>query len=68
MKAIASGDASGVKLGLAAIDSISREERAEFDGQLKHYLRNRSYEKALLFLNHSAEIPSGRCGGRKDFS
>lgn len=31
--------------------------------QLRHYMRNKSYRKAFLFLNgEDAENPRGRCG------
>ncbi len=33
--------------------------------QLEHFLQNRSYPKALMFLGGEANIPAGTCGGRK---
>jgi len=33
--------------------------------QLVHFLRQRSYAKALMFLGGETEIPAGACGGRE---
>lgn len=67
-RAIAAGDGAGVSSSLASLDLALETRRRELDPQLKHYLRNRSYEKALMFLNQQPDIPKGRCGGRTDFS
>lgn len=32
--------------------------------QLVHFLENRSYAKALMYLGGETNIPVGRCGGR----
>lgn len=32
--------------------------------QLAHFLQNRSYPKALMFLGGESNIPVGVCGGR----
>lgn len=32
--------------------------------QLEHFLQNRSYSKALMFLGGETDIPAGACGGR----
>lgn len=66
--AIADGDAGRIKDNMALIDGALTEHRKEIDPQLKHYLKNRSYMKALSFLTGEADIPKGRCGGRTDFS
>lgn len=57
-----------IKSRIAFLDKSLQEHRKELDSQLKHYLRNRSYQKALAFLRNEADIPKGRCGGRTDFS
>jgi hypothetical protein len=36
----------------------------ELHPQLVHFLANRSYAKALMFLGGEANIPVGVCGGR----
>jgi hypothetical protein len=32
--------------------------------QLAHFLENRSYAKALMFLGGDTDIPVGICGGK----
>ena len=66
--AIASSDGAGIKDGLAKVEALTERNRSALDAQLKHYLRNRSYLKALAFLKGESDIPKGRCGGRNDFS
>ena len=65
---IGNGDAATIKSRMAFLDQSLETHRRELDSQLKHYLRNRSYTKALDYLNGSTDIPKGRCGGRTDFS
>lgn len=36
----------------------------ELHPQLVHFLENRSYAKALMFLGGESNIPVGACGGR----
>lgn len=36
----------------------------ELHPQLVHFLENRSYAKALMFLGGESNIPVGVCGGR----
>lgn len=57
------------KLGVA--ESLERIERLEgrlgdaIEPRLKHYLTQRSYQKALLFLEgREAENERGNCGGK----
>lgn len=66
--AIAGADAEQIKQCMVFIDGALVEHRRELNAQLKHFLKNRSYMKALDFLNEKADIPKGRCAGRKDFS
>ncbi|WP_224772620.1 hypothetical protein [Pelagicoccus enzymogenes] len=67
-EAIDSADAAGIKQSMGEIDGALIEHRREIHPQLKHFLKNRSYMKALAFLEGEADIPKGRCAGRKDFS
>jgi len=67
-EAISKSDSEQILKRLSEIDALRLEGRKTLDPQLKHYLKNRSYEKAILFLEGACEIPKGRCGGRKDFS
>lgn len=64
-KAISEANSEIVKSSLVEIERIRVDERKELHAQLKHYLKNRSYQKALMFLNGEADIPAGRCGGGK---
>ncbi len=66
--AIAQADADQIKRSMAFVDGALLEHKREIHPQLKHFLKNRSYMKALAFLNEEKEIPKGRCGGRKDFN
>ena len=36
----------------------------ELHPQLVHFLENRSYAKAVMFLGGETDIPVGACGGR----
>ncbi len=66
--AIAQADADQIKRSMAFIDGAVLEHKREIHPQLKHFLKNRSYVKALAYLNEEKEIPKGRCSGRTDFS
>ncbi|MDQ8185606.1 hypothetical protein [Pelagicoccus sp. SDUM812002] len=66
--AIANADSAEIKRSMGVIDGALEEHRREINPQLRHFLKNRSYMKALAFLNNENEIPRGRCAGRKDFS
>ncbi len=66
--AIAAADAEQIKQSIASVDAALAEHRREINPQVRHFLKNRSYMKALDFLNEEKDIPKGRCGGRKDFS
>ncbi|MDQ8179281.1 hypothetical protein [Pelagicoccus sp. SDUM812005] len=66
--AIAGADAAQIKQSMGEIDGALAEHRREIDPQLRHFLKNRSYMKALALLQHETDIPKGRCAGRKDFS
>jgi hypothetical protein len=66
--AIADADAEQIKQSMLFVDTALAENRRDLDPQLKHYLKNRSYIKALAFLGGEEDIAKGRCGGRTDFS
>ncbi len=40
------------------------EASGELHPQLVHFLQNRSYAKAVMFLGGETAIPVGACGGR----
>ncbi len=66
--AIGAGDGAGIRNGLETVENLTEANRRTLDPQLKHFLGNRSYVKALAFLEGESEIPKGRCAGRQDFS
>ena len=51
---------------MARLDDLLAESRAAggLHPQLDHFLGNRSYAKALMFLGGETDIPAGACGGR----
>ncbi len=53
-----------IKSSLSEIDLIKVEEKKSLDAQLRHYLKNRSYQKALMYIGGEEDIPVGRCGGK----
>ena len=46
---------------LKQLDNILEEHGAELDARLRHFLQNRSYEKALIWLE-GEEPEKGVCG------
>jgi hypothetical protein len=49
---------------MAKLDDFLERGRAGLHPQLAHFLENRSYAKALMFLGGETNIPVGACGGR----
>lgn len=49
---------------MARLDDYTSRGRAGLHPQLVHFLENRSYAKALMFLGGETDIPVGVCGGR----
>lgn len=45
------------------LDLLLATGRTVLHPQLVHFLQNRSYSKALLFLGGNTDIPAGACGG-----
>ena len=45
---------------LKQLDNILEEHEAEMDARLRHFLQNRSYEKALLWIEGETP-PKGIC-------
>ncbi len=46
------------------LDETLASVRADLHPQLVHFLEQRSYVKALMFLGGETDIPVGICGGR----
>lgn len=67
-EAISNTNSEQILSAIREIDLAKVEEKKSMDAQLRHYLANRSYEKALLYIQGSKDIEKGKCGGRKDFS
>ncbi len=63
--AISAADGGGISGAIAELDRIVAERAGELDPQLRHFLKNRSYEKALAYLAGETDIPAGICGGGK---
>jgi len=47
---------------IRALDETLQDSDGELDGRLRHFLENRSYEKALVWLQ-GEEPEKGICGG-----
>jgi hypothetical protein len=61
---IKAADGQVVAAEMARLDEWVTRGRAGLHPQLVHFLENRSYAKALMFLGGETDIPAGACGGR----
>jgi hypothetical protein len=59
-----SGDASDTLVNLERLDRIVSSKGETLDPRLAHFLANRSYAKALHFLEGEGEVPRGSCQPR----
>jgi hypothetical protein len=64
LAAIKAGDGQTVADEMTRLDEYLERSRPGLHPQLVHFLENRSYAKALMFLGGDTEIPVGVCGGR----
>ncbi len=64
--AISNSDAPAISKCLIQLDEALVTHKRELDPQLKHFLKRRSYQKALMFLEGEGDIPRGLCGGKGD--
>ena len=64
LTAIKAANGQTVAAEMERLDELLERGRAELHPQLVHFLQNRSYAKALMFLGGEANIPVGVCGGR----
>lgn len=64
LNAIKAADGQTVADEMAKLDDFVSRSRAGLHPQLTHFLENRSYAKALMFLGGETNIPVGACGGR----
>ncbi|MDO8544277.1 MAG: hypothetical protein Q7S40_27880 [Opitutaceae bacterium] len=61
---IKAADGQVVADEMARLDEFVSRGRAGLHPQLVHFLENRSYAKALMFLGGETNIPVGACGGK----
>ena len=64
LNAIKTSDGQMIADEMARLDEFLERGRAGLHPQLVHFLENRSYAKALMFLGGEIDIPVGVCGGR----
>lgn len=57
-------DGQVVATEMARVDDLLAQHREVLHPQLVHFLQNRSYAKAVMFLGGETNIPVGACGGR----
>jgi hypothetical protein len=65
MEAIKRTDGDAIVTQTARLEALLDEGRDTLHPQLIHFLGNRSYPKALMFLGGESGIPVGSCGGRR---
>ena len=61
---IKAADGQVVAAQMEKLDGFLEQGRSTLHPQLVHFLQNRSYAKAVMFLGGETEIPVGACGGR----
>jgi hypothetical protein len=64
LDAIKVADGHRVAAEMGKLDEYLERGRAGLHPQLAHFLQNRSYAKALMFLTGDTNIPVGVCGGK----
>ena len=60
---IIQSDGAVIARELANLDAFLEQGRMQLHPQLVHFLGNRSYAKALMYLGGESDIPVGICGG-----
>lgn len=64
LAAIKGGQGPTVAAEMEKLDRYLSEGQSTLHPQLVHFLQNRSYAKAVMFLGGETDIPVGACGGR----
>jgi hypothetical protein len=64
LAAIENGNGESIASEMGKLDEFLSAGRGRLHPQLVHFLENRSYAKAHLFLGGESDIPVGICGGR----
>jgi hypothetical protein len=62
---IKAGDNQTVTGEMEKLEALLERGRTTLHPQLIHFLQNRSYAKAVMFLGGETDIPVGACGGRE---
>jgi len=60
---IKAGDGQAITDHMTRLDELLAQGRSSLHPQLVHFLENRSYAKAVMFLGGESDIPVGVCGG-----
>ena len=60
---IKQSDGAMIAREMANLDAFLEQGRMQLHPQLVHFLGNRSYAKALMYLGGESDIPVGICGG-----
>ena len=60
---IKAADGQAIADQMARLDDFLERGRPGLHPQLTHFLENRSYAKAAMFLDGDINIPVGVCGG-----
>jgi len=68
LNGIKTADGKMIAVATAHLDDIVERCRTGLHPQLVHFLEQRSYNKALMFLGGTPDIPAGICGGGKKTS
>ena len=63
MNGIKGADAQRLLVLTQRLDEIAARQERSIPPQLLHFLKRRSYGKALQFLSGETDIPAGICGG-----
>ena len=64
LSGIKASDGQVIADQMTKLDDYLAAGRHSLHPQLLHFLENRSYAKALMFLGGETNIPVGACGGR----
>ncbi len=64
MGAIQRSDGAVIAAETIRLDDLLAQGRETLPPRLVHFLQNRSYAKAVMFLDGEGDIPAGVCGGK----
>ena len=64
LSGIKAADGPTIATEMEKLDGYLAAGRTTLHPQLVHFLQNRSYAKAVMFLGGESDIPVGICGGR----